>query len=230
MKQSISRFHRLAGAVLAGALFSASTVFSADQPTPTPAPQPPPQDAGRGNRIERGRPGAENPQDRRAAFNVGGRGGFGLNLDDKQNELLRTAMQAESDELRKLNEKLQAAQKELVKAVIAEKYDEGSVRQKAEAVSKIQTDITVLRAKAFATVSPTLTAEQRDQIENNRGAASIITGVGIGGFGGGPGGPPQDQFADRNFRRGDRGDRGNVPGGGDPNQFRRRGGDRAPGQ
>jgi Spy/CpxP family protein refolding chaperone len=225
MKQRISRFGRLAGTVVVSAMLNVSVIYAADEAAPAqPTPPIQQQDAGRGNRAGRG----DNAQDRRAVFSLGGgRGGFaGLNLDEKQNELLREAMQAESDELRKLSEKLQAAQKELVKAVIAEKYDDASVRQKADVVAKIQTEIAVLRAKAFATVSPTLKPEQRDQIENNRAASSIITGAGA--FGGSFGGPPQDQFTqDRNSRRGDR---GNNPGAGEPNQIRRRGGDRPGGQ
>lgn len=230
MKPFVSQFARLTSAVAAGLMCSSALVFAADEATPPPATQNQRDDAVRRNR---GNVDVQDPRGGRGNFaggggNFGGRGGFGgLNLDDKQNELLREAMQAENDELRKLSEKLQAAQKELVKVVIAEKYDEKAVREKADAVSRIQTDITVLRAKAFATLSPTLKPEQRDALENSRVASSIITGAGVAFGGPGGGGPPQDQT----MRRGDRGnnDRGNP---GDANQFRRRGGDRqaAPGQ
>lgn len=239
MKQMISRIARMSGVVAAGAMLSAPATFAADEAAlAQPAVQSPAQspEGARGNRGERGTRGnpGETPERRATPPNfAGGRGGFGLNLDEKQNELLREAMQAESDELRKLSEKLQAAQKELMTAVVAEKYDEAVVRQKADAVSKIQTDITVLRAKAFAAVAPTLKPEQREQIENNRMVSSIITGAGLSfGGGGGFGGPPQDQGnLRRNDRGGDRGDRGTAPGG-DSGQPRRRGGDRPgePGQ
>lgn len=124
----------------------------------------------------------------------GARGGMGgMVLDDKQRELYREAMQKNGDELRSLNDKLQAAQKDLVKATIAEKYDEKVVREKAEAVAKVQTDITVLRAKAFSSVSPTLKPEQREQLENSRMGAMMVLGGGMGGGmmagPGGPGGP-----------------------------------------
>jgi Spy/CpxP family protein refolding chaperone len=202
--------------------------FAADTPNAQPAqPTPPAQSTqadpnaggGRGNRF-RG-----NAVDANATGNVqGGRGGRnfggfgGLNLDQKQNELLREAMQAESDDLRKLNDKLQVAQKELTQAVIAEKYDEKSVREKAEAVAKIQAEITILRAKAFAAIAPTLKPEQREQIENSRAAIGFISGGGFMFGGGGPGGPgfqPQDgNPPDRTLRRNNS----------DPTQFRRRGG------
>ena len=216
----------------AGAMLHDTTSFAADAPAPQPAqPAQTPQaernvGGGRGNRFRGNAADAAAPgtfQGGRGGRNFGGFGG--LNLDQKQNELLREAMQAESDELRKLSEKLQAAQKELTQAVIAEKYDEKSVREKAEAVAKIQTEITVLRAKAFSTVAPTLKPEQREQIENSRAAIGFITGGGSMFGGGGPGGPafqPQDgNPPDRNFRRNN----------GDPTQFRRRGGPPdAPGQ
>jgi len=116
-----------------------------------------------------------------------GGGGF-VNLDDKQRELLREAMQKDTDKIRDLDEQLRAAQKELVKATLAEKYDDKVVREKAEAMAKIQTDITVLRAKAFSSVAPTLKPEQRDQLENSPfGAAMITRGFGGGGMGGGAG-------------------------------------------
>jgi Spy/CpxP family protein refolding chaperone len=224
MKQFVSQFARLTSAVAAGLMCSSAMVFAADETTPPPPTQR--DDAARGNR---GNPGGQDARGGRGNFtggggNFGGRGGFGaLNLDDKQNELLREAMQAENDELRKLSEKLQAAQKEFVKVVIAEKYDEKAVREKADAISKIQTEITILRAKAFATLSPTLKPEQRDALENSRVASSIITGAGAAFGGPGGGGPPQDQT----MRRGDRGNPG-----ADANQPRRRGGDRqgVPGQ
>jgi len=114
----------------------------------------------------------------------GGRGGFGV-LDDSQRNAYREALQKQSDEMQKLSEKLQAAQKELLKAVMAEKYDEKAVKEKAEAVAKIQTDISLLRCKAFASIVPTLKQEQKNQLLESRFAPMML----LGGFGGGFGGP-----------------------------------------
>ena len=116
-----------------------------------------------------------------------GRAGGLMGLDDQQRQVYQEAMQKNNDELRKLSEKLRTAQKELMQAVLAEKYDEKAVREKAEAASKIQTDITLLRAKALSSVAPTLKPEQRDQLEN-RGAMMLMGGF-VGGGMGGPGGP-----------------------------------------
>jgi Spy/CpxP family protein refolding chaperone len=122
----------------------------------------------------------------------GGRGGFGL--DEQQRNTLREEMQKQQDAVQQLNEKLQAAQRELMKEVLAEKQDEKKIREKAEAVSKIQTDIMVLRAKAFASINPTLKPEQKEQMIENRFSFMMLQGGGMmGGPGAGmgmrPGGP-----------------------------------------
>lgn len=197
------------------ATLMAFTATAQDTPPPaappvaTPPAQVPPPDAnqqgGRGNR------GGNNNNNNFQRGNLGG-GVGGFNLDDKQRELLQEARQVSGDEVRKLNEKLAEAQKEFVKAVVAEKYDEKVVREKADAVGKIQAEILALNGKAFATVSPTLKPEQRESIEGNaRIGIAIISPA--GGFGGGgpggnfAGGGPGNQFG---------GGRGNFGPGGDP--------------
>ena len=154
--------------------------------TPAPQPAPPPGGGGPGpGRPGRGLGGGGNPQGPR---------GNTMGLDDEQFQLYREANLKNSEELRKLDEKLRAAQKELVQVALAEKYDEKAVRDKAEAVARIQVDIATLRAKALATVAPTLKPEQRDQLENSPSGAALLMGGGMGGgrFGGGagPGGGP----------------------------------------
>jgi Spy/CpxP family protein refolding chaperone len=254
MNKFISNISRLAAACFASAWLNAVIVLAADTPAdpaipkavpaapaPTPAPADNAASGGRQGRRGNLNPGNPNPgglggpggnfqggRGNNNNFGGGGPGGGGgFNLDDKQRELFREATQNESDELRKLNDKLQAAQKELVQSVVAEKYDETVVRQKAEAVSKIQTEITVLRAKAFSSVSPTLKPEQREQLDQNwRVGVGFIMGGGIGfgggnvavgNFGGGGrGGPPVD-VTQGGGRRGAGG--GN---GGPPDQPRRR--------
>lgn len=121
---------------------------------------------------------------------AGNRGGgrfFGNMLDEKQQQLLMEAMQANAAEINALQEKLRTAQQELVKAVLAEKYDEQVVKQKAEAVAKLQVDMTMLRAKAISSVTPTLTAEQKQDLETSPFVSFMLTsgfGGGRGGFGG----------------------------------------------
>ncbi len=119
----------------------------------------------------------------------GGRAAMGGWLDDQQRELLRDAMQKDREAFRKLDESMRTAQRELTQAILAEKPDEKVVREKAEAVAKLQVEQTVLRAKAFSAVVPTLKPEQRDQIESSPWAIGMLMG--------GPGGMrPFDRAAD----------------------------------
>lgn len=134
----------------------------------------------------RGRPadrGAGGPGGAGGAGGFGGmRGGAGM-LDEKQREVLREAVQSHRDEIRKFDEQLMAAQKELMKAVLAEKQDEKVIREKAEIVAKIQVEQTMIRAKIIASVSPTLKPEQRAQLEQSPYMLGALTS-GMGGMGG----------------------------------------------
>ena len=127
---------------------------------------------------------------------AGGRGGRATMLDDQQRELFRQALQKNNDQLRALDNKLQQAQKELMHAALAENFDEKVVQEKADAVAKIQAQITVLNAKALSTVAPTLKPEQKQELETSRFGAMMLSGGftfmnrGTGG-GRGRGGPPQ---------------------------------------
>ncbi|HEY2953380.1 MAG TPA: periplasmic heavy metal sensor [Verrucomicrobiae bacterium] len=159
MKRNLPNFTRPVAVWLLTGLLGTFITMAADPPADQP---------GRGNRPGRG--GAGGPGGFGGPGGPGGAGGFagaggfgGIALDEKQRELYRDASEQNSDELKKLDEKLRAAQKELMQAVLAEKFDDKSVREKADAVAKIQTDITVLRAKALSTVAPTLKPEQREQ-------------------------------------------------------------------
>ena len=245
MKISSSRPNSFGRTLIAGVLFNVAIAMAQNPPSTQPDTNSP--DANAGARPGRGNRGPAGGNFQGGNFQNGGRNFGGWGLDEKQTELLREAMQADGEEIRKLDEKLRAAQKELVQAVIAEKYDEKTVREKAEAVAKIQTEITMLRAKQVATVAPTLKPEQREQWENSQIAVGLLMrGSGFGGggglagnrFGGGPGNAVPGNGG---FGRGDRGTfqnanpDGQPPGGrnfrrnnnGDPNavdQPRRRGG------
>ena len=185
MKRNFLEWLRPVAFVVLTGIVGLSIVSGADTPPPGP-----PQGPGEGG-----------PRPGRGPGGAGGGNFQGpqrmIGLDDEQLQLYREAVQKNGDELRKLDEKLRAAQKELLQAAIAEKYDEKAVREKAEAVAKIQVDLTTLRAKALCTVAPTLKPEQREQLENSPAGAAMLMGgfgrgggFGGGGFGPGPGGPP----------------------------------------
>jgi Spy/CpxP family protein refolding chaperone len=115
----------------------------------------------------------------------GGRGGQGGMLTQEQRTKMRETMQASQADLTSLNEKLVAAQKDAVKAALAKDADEKSVRAKIEAVAKIQTDISMLRLKAVKEIAPTLTDEQKTQLNDRPGMAYNSLFGGMGGMGGG---------------------------------------------
>jgi Spy/CpxP family protein refolding chaperone len=106
-------------------------------------------------------------------------------LTEDQRTKLREAMQGSQTEMTQLNEKLAAAQKEALKAALAKDADEKTVRAKVEAVGKIQTDIAILRLKAVKEIAPTLTDEQKTQMETRPGMGYNML---LGSFGGMMGG------------------------------------------
>lgn len=239
MKNVTGKIIHGATTLLVVGLVSAFVATAADAPQPIQPTQP---DRVRGNRGPVDRTGANpggadrgNFQGRGGFGGPGGPGGMGgmgggINLDDKQRELYLEAAQKDSDALRKLDEKLRAAQKELMQAILAENYVEKIVREKADAMGKIQTEMTLLRGKAFATVAPTLKAEQREQLETSRSAILMLSSGGFGGPGSG-GVPPDGGRGGAGFRNRAADQSGNedVPGGngGFGGPGRRRGG---PGQ
>jgi Spy/CpxP family protein refolding chaperone len=50
---------------------------------------------------------------------------------------------------------------------LSENFDETAVREKASAAAKLDTEMTVLRVKAFSQIRPPLTAEQIEKIKSS---------------------------------------------------------------
>ena len=131
------------------------------------------------------------------AFNAGGGGGAGRGgsaLTADQTTQLNTAIAADQAELTSLQDKLTAAEKDAVTAVLAK--DDAAVGSKLEVVANIQTDIAMLRyTKGVTKVASTITADQKTTM----GAApaqsyyALLGGTpppAAGGRGGGRGGAP----------------------------------------
>jgi Spy/CpxP family protein refolding chaperone len=113
-----------------------------------------------------------------------GRGMFAGILTQEQQTKIREAMQASQDQMTQLREKLTAAQKEAVTAALAKDANEKTVREKIDAVNKIQADLSILRFKAVKEISSTITAEQKSQLEESgMGYMQLLQPMG-GGFGG----------------------------------------------
>ena len=131
------------------------------------------------------------------AFTVGGGGA----LTERQTTLLRDAIDDAHAKLAPLQDKLNAAQKDVVAAVLA-KSDDATVRSKLEAVANIQTEISMFRfTKGVREITATVTDNQKTNI-NTAPAQTYYSlfggpppaaggrggGGGFGGFGGGRGG------------------------------------------
>ena len=93
-----------------------------------------------------------------------GRQDRGMVLDDRQQQLFRQALQKHGEDLGKLEEQWRAVMTELMTAALAENYDEKAVRERAEAMARIQVEMVLRRCQALAVVVPTLGPEQREDL------------------------------------------------------------------
>jgi Spy/CpxP family protein refolding chaperone len=212
--------------LLAAGVMSTLVALAADQPAPggaNPAGGGPGGGGPGGGGQGGGRAGGWQGGGQGGGQRGGGQGGWGnfqgrmggmMGLDDQQRQLFQEALQKDSDKLRELQQKLQVAQKELVEAVLATNYVETTVRGKAEAVAKIQVEMTMLRAAALATVTPTLKPEQRQQmVDGPIGTMMLTTGGGGPVFRGGPGMGMGQGGGPGGFQGGPGGGQGGFPGG-----------------
>jgi len=87
-------------------------------------------------------------------------------LTQEQRESMRDILASQREATRGLLERMRVARQELLKASLAESFDEEAVRAKALAVAKLEADLTVLRAKALSQVQPPLSDHQIEQIMN----------------------------------------------------------------
>jgi enterochelin esterase-like enzyme len=125
----------------------------------------------------------------------GGFGGFGGGagaLTADQTARLNAAFTNAQAEFTLLQDKLTAAEKDVIAAALAKRGD-GAVRSKLKAVAKIQTDIAMLRyAKGVTKVAATFTEDQKTNISATPGPTYFALFGGtpppvVGGRGGGGG-------------------------------------------
>jgi enterochelin esterase-like enzyme len=123
----------------------------------------------------------------------GGFGGFGGGaLTADQTAQLNTAITNAQSEFATLQDKLTAAEKDVITAALA-KSDDAVVRAKLEALANIQTDIAMLRySKGASKVAATITDDQKTAINATPAPAYYAlfggTPPAFGGRGGGRGG------------------------------------------
>ncbi len=99
-----------------------------------------------------------------------------LDLTETQREQIRTAMESHKGEFDAQRQKAEPARKALNAAVMAETFNEATVRQAATDLAAAEADGAVLRAKVFSEVWALLTPEQqtkarelKSQAEQRRG-------------------------------------------------------------
>ena len=160
MKKNPPRLKLRFATLLTASSLYALTVFAQPATDGKPENRPP-----AGGQFPRGdRPGG--------GFQPGGMGGGQFMpilqriLTEEQRASLRTVMEDQRDKTRDLEEKLRDARRELLRASVLDKFDEDAVRSKALEVGKLDAELTVFRAKAFAKMQPALSAEQIKQFKN----------------------------------------------------------------
>jgi Spy/CpxP family protein refolding chaperone len=150
-----------------------------------------------------------------AGGGFGGRGGgFGGPLTADQTTKLNAGITTAQADLTVLQDKLTAAQKDVVTALLA-KDDDATIQAKLKAVANIQTDIAMLRyTKGVSEIAPSITEAQKTTISTTPGQIYTTLfaapppaaargglggargGGGLGGFGGGAGGGiPQEAIS-----------------------------------
>ncbi len=112
-------------------------------------------------------------------------------LTEDQRETVREVLNSIFQDNREMMESMMTARRELSEAFSAPKLDEKALRDKAAAVAKLDADVLVARAKAFARVREKLGPDVAERIKS-----VFLPGMGGPGMGGprpgGPGGPGGD--------------------------------------
>ena len=150
-------------------------------PVDPPSPRPPGGPVGPG---APGEPGGPRGQRFGQMQLRGGMGGLPIEsvLDDGQRAEFRQAMNGQRDKLRELEEKNMKLRRQLDEAMLAKELDEKEVRRLSLALSEIEADRAVMRARAFAKVRPSLTEEQLERLKNLRADMGPGMRPGEGGF------------------------------------------------
>jgi hypothetical protein len=126
-------------------------------------------------------------------------GGFPVEavLTPEQRMDFRDEMIPHREKLRELEEKQATLRREFEEALFADKLDEKQVREKSAAMAEVEAERSLIRARAFAKIRPSLTDEQLERLKTMRAEAGRVQRMGgDGGFRrfqeGGPG--PDDRF------------------------------------
>jgi uncharacterized membrane protein len=148
--------------LMAGVLFTRAAVLHAEQ-TNTPAatapganPAPPGQ-GGNAAQPPRMRPLPGAPM-----------GGPMSVLTEEQLASYKKNITDKQAEMMELNSRRQAARQEISHLVLSPKLDENLIRQKIMDEAKIEADLAIMQAKAFAEIQPPLSDEQLEKLKETQ--------------------------------------------------------------
>jgi len=107
---------------------------------------------------------------RRPAAAAAGAGGVPAALDrvltDEQRETLRGYLKAGARELRAGQQELMKLRQELQEAVLAAQASTAFIKEKTEAIARLDAEQLRARMTALSKIAATLTAEQREKLKN----------------------------------------------------------------
>lgn len=103
-------------------------------------------------------------------------------LNQEQRMQFGEEMRGQREKMRELNEKSMRLRRELDEALFEEKLDESLVRKKTTELADLDADRSLIRARAFAKVRPTLSEEQLERLKNMRSETGRMNRQGEGGF------------------------------------------------
>ena len=94
----------------------------------------------------------------------------------------RDEMSPHREKLRELEEKQATLRREFDEALFADKLDEKIVREKSVAMAEIEAERSLIRARAFAKIRPSLSEEQLERLKTMRADAARGPRMVDGGF------------------------------------------------
>jgi Spy/CpxP family protein refolding chaperone len=152
-----TQFRFISRAALVTILIVGATVTAAEPPDAPRRPDNPPID---GRRVQRPMPGQF-------------QGGGGMPpvesiLDQEQRMKFSEEMRSNRERMRELNEKSAQLRRELNEALFGDRLDEELVRKRTAEISQLESERSLIRARAFAKVRPSLTEQQLEQLKTLR--------------------------------------------------------------
>ena len=94
-----------------------------------------------------------------------GMGAFGQVLTEEQRQKLREYLQSGSGKARTSQVEAIQLRRELQESVLAGEADDVAIRQKSEAIARLETEALAVRMSALARIAATLTPEQKQKIK-----------------------------------------------------------------